>query len=221
MPEVFGALDGLVDGRQAPALRRQRREGRGGAEGDRVSGRRQRPDHLQHLPPAPGAAVLPRGEGEGRRDHRAGAAGERPADRQDDEGHRTLPPTTTASSTATATPSTSARPSPGVPFEAGLAAVEELRPLVPAGATMAAFALRWILMNEAVTTVIPGAKNAAQAKANAAAAELPPLDRETMAAVKAHLRRADRAVRRPALVRISPPRSDPLGLPAEARGEAR
>jgi aryl-alcohol dehydrogenase-like predicted oxidoreductase len=73
----------------------------------------------------------------------------------------------------------------GVPFEAGLAAVEALRPLVPAGVPMAAFALRWILMNEAVTTVIPGAKNERQAKANTAAAELPPLTDETMAAVKA------------------------------------
>ena len=73
----------------------------------------------------------------------------------------------------------------GVPFEEGLAAVEALRPLVPAGETMAAFALRWILMADGVTTVIPGAKNEKQAKANTAAADLPPLSPETMAAVKA------------------------------------
>jgi aryl-alcohol dehydrogenase-like predicted oxidoreductase len=72
----------------------------------------------------------------------------------------------------------------GVPYEEGLAAVEELRPLMPAGATMAAFALRWILMNDAVTTVIPGARNPEQARANAAAADLPPLSPATMAAVK-------------------------------------
>ena len=71
----------------------------------------------------------------------------------------------------------------GVPYDEGLAAVDELRPLVPAGTTMAAFALRWILMNEAVTTVIPGAKNAAQAKANTAAAGLPAIDDRTLAAV--------------------------------------
>jgi len=71
----------------------------------------------------------------------------------------------------------------GVPFDEGLAAVEELRPLVPGGATMAQFALRWILTNEAVTTVIPGARNAAQARANADAAALPPLDDKTLAAV--------------------------------------
>ncbi len=73
----------------------------------------------------------------------------------------------------------------GVPYEEGLAAVEELRPLVPAGATMAQFALRWILMNEAVTATIPGARNAEQARANAAAADLPPLSSDTMAAAKA------------------------------------
>ena len=71
----------------------------------------------------------------------------------------------------------------GVPYDVGLAAVDELRPLVPAGTTMAAFALRWILMNDAVTTVIPGAKNAAQAKANTAADDVPSLDDKTMAAV--------------------------------------
>lgn len=71
----------------------------------------------------------------------------------------------------------------GVPYEEGLAAVDELRPLVPAGMTMATFALRWILMNDAVTTVIPGARNAAQAQANTAADDTAPLDDKTMAAV--------------------------------------
>lgn len=71
----------------------------------------------------------------------------------------------------------------GIDYETGLELVEDLRPLVPEGATMAQFALRWILMFEAVSTVIPGAKNAAQARQNAAAAALAPLPRETMAAV--------------------------------------
>ncbi len=61
----------------------------------------------------------------------------------------------------------------GVPFEVGLAAVEEIRKLVPSGQSMAAFALRWILMHDAVTVVIPGARNAAQAEGNAAASDLP------------------------------------------------
>jgi aryl-alcohol dehydrogenase-like predicted oxidoreductase len=71
----------------------------------------------------------------------------------------------------------------GVPYGLALDAVEELRELVPEGEAMAAFALRWILMSEAVTTVIPGARNAAQAKANAAAGDLPPIDEHTMNAV--------------------------------------
>ena len=72
----------------------------------------------------------------------------------------------------------------GVPFDVALQAVDELRPLVPAGATMAAFALRWILMADAVSVVIPGAKTAAQSQANAAADALPPLDAATMAAAR-------------------------------------
>ncbi|UWM77038.1 aldo/keto reductase [Rhizobium sp. WSM4643] len=72
----------------------------------------------------------------------------------------------------------------GVPFEVGLQAVEEVRKLVPAGATMAAFALRWILMSDAVTVVIPGARNGEQARANAAAADLAPLSADVMAATR-------------------------------------
>ena len=71
-----------------------------------------------------------------------------------------------------------------MPFETGLDAVDELRPLVPEGATMAQFALRWILMHPAVTTVIPGARSPEQAAANAAAADLAPLSDETMAAIR-------------------------------------
>jgi aryl-alcohol dehydrogenase-like predicted oxidoreductase len=72
----------------------------------------------------------------------------------------------------------------GVPYEAGLAAVEELKALVPAGVSMAQLALRWILMFDAVSCAIPGARNPAQARANAEAADLPPLDGATMAAVR-------------------------------------
>ena len=68
----------------------------------------------------------------------------------------------------------------GVDYETGLALVDELRGLVPGGATMAQMALRWILMNEAVTAAIPGAKTPEQAKANAAAADLAPLPAAAM-----------------------------------------
>ncbi|MFI9816140.1 aldo/keto reductase [Saccharothrix variisporea] len=63
----------------------------------------------------------------------------------------------------------------GVPYEVGLEAVERLRPLVPAGATLAQFALRWIIDQPGVTVVIPGARNPEQARANSAAADLAPL----------------------------------------------
>lgn len=72
----------------------------------------------------------------------------------------------------------------GVDYEIGLAAVDELRPLVPNGATMAQFALRWILMHPAVTCTIPGAKNPRQVDDNTAAADLPDLDGDARAAAR-------------------------------------
>ncbi len=72
----------------------------------------------------------------------------------------------------------------GVEFETGLAAAEELKKLVPEGMTMAQFALRWILMFNAVTCTIPGAKRPSQEEDNAKAADFPPLSDETMKAVK-------------------------------------
>ncbi|HET6444138.1 MAG TPA: aldo/keto reductase [candidate division Zixibacteria bacterium] len=71
----------------------------------------------------------------------------------------------------------------GVDYETGLDAVEELQTLVPKGMTMAQFALRWILMFDAVTCAIPGAKRPIQVEDNAAAADLDPLSDETMAEV--------------------------------------
>ena len=72
----------------------------------------------------------------------------------------------------------------GVDYNLGLQAVEEIRPLVPEGWTMAQLALRWILMNPAVTCAIPGAKRPAQALDNTTAANLPPISDETMSKVK-------------------------------------
>ncbi|MBZ9966646.1 aldo/keto reductase [Mesorhizobium sp. B292B1B] len=72
----------------------------------------------------------------------------------------------------------------GVPYEVGLAAVERVRPLVSDDMTMAKFALRWILMFDAVTVVIPGARNPAQARSNAEAAELPPLSADIMGKIR-------------------------------------
>ncbi|GAA4942228.1 aryl-alcohol dehydrogenase-like predicted oxidoreductase [Nonomuraea thailandensis] len=72
----------------------------------------------------------------------------------------------------------------GVDFGTGLEAVRRLAPLVPEGVTMAQFALRWILDQEGVSVVIPGARNPAQARANAAADAVPPLEAATLDAVR-------------------------------------
>lgn len=68
----------------------------------------------------------------------------------------------------------------GVDYNTGLKAVDELIRLVPASATMTQFALRWILMHDAVTCAIPGAKRPDQAEQNVRASSLPRLSRTTM-----------------------------------------
>jgi len=73
----------------------------------------------------------------------------------------------------------------GVDFETGLEGVEELRALVPPNMTMAQMALRWILMFEAVTCTVPGAKRPTQAEDNIYTANLPPLSDATMDKIKA------------------------------------
>jgi aryl-alcohol dehydrogenase-like predicted oxidoreductase len=72
----------------------------------------------------------------------------------------------------------------GVDFETGLEAVRRLAPLVPEGATMAQWALRWVLDQPGLSVVIPGARNPEQARGNAAAAALPPLSPDDLAAVQ-------------------------------------
>jgi aryl-alcohol dehydrogenase-like predicted oxidoreductase len=72
----------------------------------------------------------------------------------------------------------------GVDFATGLDAVRRLMPWLPAGATMAQFALRWILDQPGVTVVIPGARNPAQVTGNISAATLPPLTTDQLAAVR-------------------------------------
>jgi aryl-alcohol dehydrogenase-like predicted oxidoreductase len=73
----------------------------------------------------------------------------------------------------------------GVDYETALEAVEEIRRWLPPGASMAQFALRWILMFDAVTCAIPGAKRPAQVADNCAASDLPPLPDQTMEAIRA------------------------------------
>ena len=68
----------------------------------------------------------------------------------------------------------------GVDFVTGLSAVEELKKLVPSGASLAQFALRWILEFPAITCAIPGAKRSAQVTDNIAASDLPPLSKASL-----------------------------------------
>ncbi len=73
----------------------------------------------------------------------------------------------------------------GVDFERGLHAVEQIRPLVPEGWTMAQFALRWVMMHGAVSTAIAGARDPDQAQANASASELARIPAAAMDALAA------------------------------------
>jgi aryl-alcohol dehydrogenase-like predicted oxidoreductase len=72
----------------------------------------------------------------------------------------------------------------GVDFDSGLEAVRRLRPLAPEGATMAQFAMRWILDQPGVSVVIPGARTPEQARGNAAAAGLASLSPQALAGVR-------------------------------------
>ena len=72
----------------------------------------------------------------------------------------------------------------GVPFEVGVAAARELAALVDEGTTLAQFALRWVIDQPGVSTVIPGARNPEQVAGNVAAADLAPLREEQLAGVR-------------------------------------
>ncbi|MHB1347850.1 MAG: aldo/keto reductase [Candidatus Humimicrobiaceae bacterium] len=71
----------------------------------------------------------------------------------------------------------------GIPYEAGLAAVEELKKIFPPS-ELPGYALRWILMDENVSCVIPGASNISQVRSNSAASDLPALSEEQMNKVR-------------------------------------
>ena len=173
---VFDALDTLVAEQRIRGLRGQRGDLRRGADRDRPSRRGQRPDHPQRVPAeAAGRGAAGRGRGRGGH-HRPGAAGLGPAVGQVPARHhlrRRRPPQLQP---RRARPSTSARRSPGWTS-------------TPAW-TRPSSSPRWCARRSAsrprprcagwidqpgVSTVIPGARNAEQARANAAAAALPPL----------------------------------------------
>jgi aryl-alcohol dehydrogenase-like predicted oxidoreductase len=72
----------------------------------------------------------------------------------------------------------------GVDLQVGLESVEEIRRLLPAGVSMSEFALRWILMFEAVSCAIPGGKRQEQVVENCRASDLRRLTSEAMAEVE-------------------------------------
>lgn len=72
----------------------------------------------------------------------------------------------------------------GVDYDVGLTAAEELKALCPSSMSMVQFALRWILMFDAVTCTIPGAERPSQAEENFAASDMPKLSEKTMALVR-------------------------------------
>ena len=71
----------------------------------------------------------------------------------------------------------------GVDYETGIEAAQEFAALIPSTMTPAQAALRWIIQQPGVSTVIPGARNVEQARANAAAASVPELDSDTLKAI--------------------------------------
>ena len=66
----------------------------------------------------------------------------------------------------------------GVPHQVGVAAAREVTTHTPVGVTTAQLALRWVVDQPGVTTVIPGARTAEQGRANAAAAAIDPVPDE-------------------------------------------
>ena len=156
-------------------LRGQRGDLRRGADRDRPAGRGQRADHPQRVPAqAAGAGAA----GRARRPGSASSPGCRWPRGCCPAGTPATPcsrPATTATTTGTARRSTPGRRSPAWTTTPAWTRPASSRRWSPAGATPAQAALRWIIQQPGVTTVIPGARNPEQARLNAAAAELAPL----------------------------------------------
>ena len=72
----------------------------------------------------------------------------------------------------------------GVDYDLGLEAVEEIRQILPGGTSMSQFALRWILMFDAVSCAIPGGRRPEQVAENCGASDLPPLTPEAMSQIE-------------------------------------
>ena len=172
-PEVFDSLDRLVEEGKIRNYGVSVERIEEAIKAIEYPGRHERPDHLQHLPSAAGRSISSiwrrRRKSPSSPACRWRAACSPESSPQDstfaDDDHRKFNRHGEAFDVG--------ETFSGVPYEVGLKAVERIRKLVGGDATMAQFALRWILMFDAVTVAIPGAKTAAQAQANARAADLP------------------------------------------------
>ncbi len=146
--------------------------------------RRDGADHPERVPAeAARRRCCRRPSAAGRRDHRPRAARERAPERSLRRVDARSAPTTTARYNRTGAAFDVGETFSGVDFETGLEAVRRLAPHVPAGVTMPQWALRFVLDQPGMSVVIPGARNAEQARGNAAAARLAPLDADSIAAI--------------------------------------
>ena len=120
-------------GGEAPLLRRQRRDGGGSAGLDAPSRGPEPADHLQHVQAQARGAGAARGPGQAGRHPRARAARERAPHRKAARRHGVSPRTITGHFNRDGQSFSKGETLSGVPYDAGLAAVERLRPLVPPG----------------------------------------------------------------------------------------
>ena len=144
----------------------------------RPGGARLAPGHLQRLPPEADRGAVPARPGAGRGDHRAAAAGQRRARRQAHAGRRGSREDDHRNYNRDGQAFNVGETFAGLPFEDAVDLAEALKPLVPAGMTMARMAQRWVLDHDAVSVVITGASRPEQAADNASVSDLPPLGRE-------------------------------------------
>ena len=141
-------------------------------------------DHLQRVPPPARGALLRGSRGESQSASSSACRWRAACSRASCAAIRCSIPTTIARSIARDEAFDKGETFSGVPYDLALSAVDDCRPLVPEGWTMAQFALRWILMWDAVSCTIPARARRTQARENAAAADLPAIAPEAMSAIR-------------------------------------
>ncbi len=72
----------------------------------------------------------------------------------------------------------------GIPYEKGLAAVDQLKAIFPDRENLAPTALKWIIAHEEVSCVIPGASKSSQLSSNLSTFDLPALTKDQMSQIE-------------------------------------